>query len=69
MTTQRLYSTNYDYIKYENIIKKIKFITKIHPLKLGLSIQLLGCISFSSYSRVVFNKLNIVNANQLLFKL
>lgn len=22
MTTQRLYSTNYDYIKYENIIKK-----------------------------------------------
>ncbi len=42
MTTQRLYSTNYDYIKYENIIKKIKFITKIHPLKLGLSIQLLG---------------------------
>lgn len=42
MTTQRLYSTNYDYIKYENIIKKIKFITKIHPLKLGLSIQLWG---------------------------
>ena len=65
MTTQRLYSTNYDYIKYENIIKN-QIYNKIH-LKVrsfnptfGVYIihHILGC----------FNKLNIVNANQVLFK-
>ena len=63
MTTKRLYSTNYDYIKYENIIK-IKFITKIH-LKLGLSIQLLGV--YRHHILGCFNKPNIVR-KQLLFK-
>ena len=32
MTTQRLYSTNYDYIKYENIIKN-QIYNKNTPLK------------------------------------
>ena len=66
MTTQRLYSTNYDYIKYENIIKN-QIYNKIHPLKLGLSIQLLGVYHFH-HILGCFNKLNIVNANQVLFK-
>ena len=45
MTTKRLYSTNYDYIKYENIIKN-QIYNKNTPLKLGLSIQLWGVYHF-----------------------
>ena len=49
------------------ILSKIKFIIKIHPLKLGLSIQLWGVYHFH-HILGCFNKLNIVSAKQLLFK-
>ena len=59
MTTKRLYSTNYDYIKYENIIKNQ--IYNNTPLKVRSFNPTLGVYHFH-HILGCFNKLNIVSA-------